>query len=86
MRRLCNERSVTARSMTSGLSTYALSVERRTPVTEVPLLLSVLEWPREDRTVFRLDLERKLTLVREMLALCMAVTKAEEDPDDDFRW
>lgn len=75
---------MTAWSMTIGLSTHVLSVERRGCAMEAPLLLSALEWPREDGAVFRLDLEKKLVPTRETLALFIPVTNAEDEPEDDF--
>lgn len=52
---------------------------------EAALLRSALEWPREDRAVFRLDLAKKLVPVTETLALFIAVTNAVDEPEDDFR-
>lgn len=53
---------------------------------EAPLLLSARERPREERAVFRLDLERKLVPTRETLGLFIAVTNALDEPEDDFLW
>jgi hypothetical protein len=71
--------------MTIGLSAHVLSVERRGCAMEAALLRSALEWPREDRAVFRLDLAKKLVPVTETLALFIAVTNAVDEPEDDFR-
>lgn len=73
---------MTAGSATT-LSPLVLSVDMRAPDTDALLLLPALELPREDRR-FRLDLVQKLVLARETLALLTAVTKAAEEPDDDF--
>jgi hypothetical protein len=51
---------------------------------EAPLLLSALEWPREDRAAFCLDREKKLVPARETVALFIAVTNAVDEPEDDF--
>jgi hypothetical protein len=53
---------------------------------EAPLLLSVLERPCDDCNVFRLDLDRKLVPAIETLALFIVVTKAVDEPEEDFLW
>ncbi len=75
---------MTAGSINTCLSRQKLSSESRAPETEALLLRSVLEWPRDERWVFLRERLNTLAVVRDMLALLIAVTNPKDDPEEDF--